>query len=191
MGKTRSDNMASVTVAELKMIVRPAVATVAMIAAWCSLPLSRSSRNREIISKPKSMDNPRPNAVATVSACVETSVTLVMSSSTSSVVTIEVRPTAMGRKAATRPPNTTTSTARDTGSAMDLADLEVVLDLGPDLLLNAEGAAGTHRDAGIVRQLRDDVLRARRRPRPGSRSRGPGSARSDRRGYAGLWRICR
>ena len=110
--------MASVTVAELKMIVRPAVATVAMIAALWSLPLSRSSRNREIISKPKSMDNPRPNAVATVSACVETSVTLVMSSSTSSVVTIEVMPTAMGRKAATSPPKTTTSTASETGSAI-------------------------------------------------------------------------
>ena len=44
MGKTSSDNMASVTVAELKMIVRPAVATVAMIAnRWGFTHLGRFS----------------------------------------------------------------------------------------------------------------------------------------------------
>jgi hypothetical protein len=110
--------MARVTVAALKMIVRPAVATVVMIAASWSFPLSRSSRNRDTISRPKSIDNPRPNAVATVSACVDTSVNLVMSTSTSSVVTIDVMPTTMGRNAAMRPPKTMTSTASETGNAM-------------------------------------------------------------------------
>ena len=118
MGNTRSPDIAKVTVAALKMIVRPAVVTVAMMAASWSLPLSRSSRNRDTISNPKSMDNPRPNAVATVSACTDTSVTLTMSANTSSVMTIDVMPMARGRKAATRPPKTITSTASKMGSAM-------------------------------------------------------------------------
>ena len=64
------------------------------------------------------MDNPRPNAVATVSACTETSVTLTMIANTSSVMTIDVMPIATGKKAATRPPKTITSTASKMGSAM-------------------------------------------------------------------------
>ena len=123
--------MARVTVAALKMIVRPAVVTVAMMAASWPFPLSRSSRKRDTISKPKSMDNPRPNAVATVSACTETSVTLVMTATPSSVVTIEVMPTAMGRNAAMSPPNTMTSTASEMGSAMLSLTLMIVFDLGP------------------------------------------------------------
>ena len=54
-----------------------------------------------------------------LSAKIETSVLKVMMRSTDIAPTIASAPTAMGRAAATRPPNTHTSTTKLNGIAMD------------------------------------------------------------------------
>ncbi len=55
----------------------------------------------------------------TVSACVETSVHIVISNSTPRVMMIDVTPTMIGRNAATKPPNTTIRMTNVTGRATD------------------------------------------------------------------------
>ena len=103
------------------------------------------------------MDNPRPNAVATVSACTDTSVTLTMIANTSSVMTIDVIPMRDGQEGGDETAEDDHQHGEQDGQRDALADDEIVTDPVLDLYRHAEGAACTHVDRRVVgRQLVDD-----------------------------------
>ena len=90
-----------------------------------------------------------------LSAKIETSVVKVMSRSTDIDPTIASPPTSIGSAAATRPPNTHTSTRKLSGIAMDSIKQQVALGLGVDLGVDHGHAARAHGDAVTVV---DDVV---------------------------------
>ena len=73
------------------------------------------------------MASARPIAVVRFSAKIDTSVANVMTRSTAIEPTIAIPPTAIGSAAASRPPNTHTSTTKLSGIAIDLHHQQVAL----------------------------------------------------------------
>ena len=152
--------MASVTVAALKMMVRPAVATVAMIAALMFLAVvaflaeSRHHQQAEVDGQPEAERGRDGERVRRDIGDSRHEQQHQQRGDDRGDADDD------GQEGGDETAEHDDQDGERDGQRDALADLEIVLDLGSDLLLHAEGAAGAHCDVRVVGQTCDDVRSA-------------------------------